>query len=136
MATHIVTISASNERPKPLTIVDDEGHEAHTKEEDERLTTVVSPGDTVKFQIKKGCGIQSIDAIKRIKANGPWSKVVDFMWVFKKAPHKNPDGSWQVPILSMGPLDGHTVSYTIAYTVNGEKFIEDPKIAIHGRKAT
>ncbi len=131
MATHIVTISATKAAPNPLKIVDDEGHEADTKEEDERLTTTVKPGDIVKFAIAKGCDIEHIDEIKRVSTSGPWNKLVNFLWVFKKAPFKNPDGSWQVPILSHGILNGHTVAYTIGYTVDKTRYIEDPKIAIH-----
>ncbi len=128
MPTHIVTISATKTNPNPLTIVDDEGHEAHTTKGDEELKTLVQPGDVVKFQIAKDCDIQSIDNITR-NAGSATS-------VFEHDPFKNPDGSWEVHIKAANvkedaPHEGDTAAYTFAYTVDGKAYIEDPKIAIH-----
>ncbi len=121
MAEHIITVSATHTRPIPLTISDDEGHSANTHAGDAALTTDVKQGDTVTWKFTGD--IQSIDGI--VYKNGANS-----VNLFSTQPAKNADGSWSGVIGASAP-DLAIEKYDIHYTLNGVKYIEDPRIQSH-----
>ncbi len=146
MATHVITISATKENPLPLTISDDEGHNASTTQDDHDLTTDFQVGDDIIWKVKDGSDITSIDAINFVPiipadANGPtkgrpytlllippgnddltmkiWSAKIDM-------PDEVPPG---VP--GSKHVTSLPESYTITFTIDGKQYTEDPRIRIN-----
>lgn len=121
MAEHIITVFATHTRPIPLTISDDEGHFANTHAGDAALTTDVLPGDTITWKFTGD--IQSIDGIV-------YKNETNSVNLFSTQPAKNADGSWS-GIIGENVPNLATEKYDIHYTLNGVKYIEDPKLKAH-----
>lgn len=128
MATHTITIYATNDVPSPLTISDDENHSASTKEDDKNLTTNLQDGDTVKWVNGSGSEITSIDAITQ--GTITWGGRTGKMPAFKADPVKGDDGSWSAIAQIGSSVTDMTIEYSISYTVNRKQYIQDPKLQI------
>jgi hypothetical protein len=137
MATHTITIYATNANPLPLTISDDEGHSASTHDDDANLTTEFKVGDTVRFEISTatGCEIANIESINvndLIDENG------NHYNLFTSGPQSAEDGtgSWVgvMGLAGVGSSDHYTSpaeSYTITFLMNdGTSHTEDPRLKI------
>lgn len=129
MATHTITIYATNELPTPLTISDDEGNRATTAKDDKNLTTSFKNGDTVKWVIDPNSNISSIDAITQ--ATVTWGGHTGKVPIFRADPAMDRDGSWSALIELSGGLIGATQEYSISYTVNKKQYVQDPRLKIN-----
>lgn len=112
MATETIFISKQTSG-NGLFLSDNEGHSG-----DNSITTEVSPGDTVTWQLVSGGGI---DEIVNIYAK------TDSQDIFSSDPAKQSDGSF------MGIVSNSATgkeSYNIAYKINGVKYIDDPDLDI------
>jgi hypothetical protein len=128
MALHVITISATKEKPHPITMTDDEGHSGHTTREDERFTTSVDPGDTLNWVISEGCAISEIEKIK-VEEPGLDKEV------FAKDPYQNEEGVWEAVAANKNQAINDAVAqYTISYIVDGKEYTEDPRIKMHSPK--
>ncbi len=138
MATHTITISASTANPLPLIISDDEGHTASTHDDDANLTTVFKQGDTVRWEIKSGCDIRSIDAI-HLTLLPSYQPGVPESTLFLDLPHQANDGTtaWIGIIGFPGATSSSRISslpesYTITFTMkDGTHHTEDPRLKIN-----
>ena len=145
MATHVITITSTKEQPLPLTISDDEGHRASTTIGDHDLMTDFQVGDIIRWKVKDGSDITSIDAINVVPlippdANGPTQ---GRPYTLFRIPPGNDDMTmkvWSTEIDMPGeappsvPGSKHVTSfpesYTITFTVDGKQYTEDPKLRI------
>lgn len=128
MATHIITIFATNSSPSPLIISDDENHTASTADGDKNLTTNLLDGDTIKWVNGFGSNISSIDAVTQgtVTFGGHTGKFP----AFKAPPVKGDDGSWSA-IAQLGQnITMVNIEYSITYTINGKQYTQDPKLQI------
>lgn len=138
MAIHTITIYAKNDKPTPLTIIDDEGHHAHTNEGDKNLQTVLQDGDTLMWVNDGLSDITSIDDITQLKNHLPVFDIDVMMPIFKRKPELMNDGSgnWSAELKIPGPngnWSGVVAEYTITYTINGKQHTQDPKLQIKKR---
>ena len=130
MTTHTITISATNEKPTPLTIIDDEGHNAHTDEGDKALTTELDNRDVIVWIIDGESDITSIDAITQLKTRIlNFNKIIQ-VFVNPPVPVDDNSGNWCAQIELESPWTELIVEYTITYTVGGKQYTQDPKLQI------
>ncbi|WP_353779999.1 hypothetical protein [Winogradskyella sp. 3972H.M.0a.05] len=130
MATHVIWIYATNQRPYPLSIVDDEGHMAVVDDKIRELKTELVNGDIVKWVINTGSNITGIVDIKELK-----TRILDkdvLLPVFKIPPAPTNDGlgSWAAEVQMPDSYVQAIIEYTITYTVNGKNYTQDPKLQI------
>ena len=130
MATHIITLFATKEKPTPLTILDDEGHQSHTNEGDKNLTTTFLKGDTIIWKVDIYSDISSIDAITQLETR--LGKIGLILPIFKSAPTLMNNGTknWSAELRKDISFDSLIVEYTITYTVDGKQHTQDPKLQI------
>jgi hypothetical protein len=137
MATHTITIYATNANPLPLSISDDEGHTASTHDDDANLTTEFINGDTIRFEISTnaGCNIASISAINITDLTDGNGNSYN---LFSTLPAPAGDGTtaWSgvVGVPSHPPTETYesaAESYTISFTMtDGTNHTEDPRLKI------
>jgi len=114
---HHIYVKATNSKPFPPEISDDENHYANTEEGDKELTTELGPGDTVSW-VKQG----DIESIKKVY-------VTSGQDLFIEDPVEQSDGSWQATTVE--DLDpGSTCEYEIEYYVESKKYTQDPKLTL------
>ncbi|WP_369994579.1 hypothetical protein [Winogradskyella sp.] len=130
MATHTITIYAKNDAPTPLTIIDDEGHRAHTNDDDKNLTTELQNGDTLKWVIDDLADITSIDAITQLKTPILGMKVELLVFSSRPSPVNDGSGDWSAEIQMPDNFNSALVEYTITYTIKGRQHTQDPKLQI------
>lgn len=125
MATHIITIYATQEKPYPLSIGDDEGHLSSTDKGDKAIETLVYQGDTILWTINPKSAIERIDDIK----------ISDTSFI-ESEPSKSTKfpGSWTCKIKSGKESITGWTEYTITYTVRGVTFVQDPKLQIRKKE--
>lgn len=113
---HTVTVSATVAVPEPLTLSDDEGHQANTGPGDAAMTTIVGPGDTMTW--KKAGNISSLDNIFEKTGTNSDLFIID--------PSQENDGTW-VGIVGSMP-SGTDEAYSISYQVAGNPYTQDPRL--------
>lgn len=137
MATHTISITATNANPLPLTIRDDEGHTASTHDDDANLTTEFKVDDTVIFMVSEDAGnqIRSIDSItvnELTDSNGTKYN----LFTSGPASQNSSNTSWAGTIGSPGVgisdhYESPAESYTITFTMqDGTQHTEDPRLKI------
>lgn len=97
-----------------LHLSDNEGHSG-----DGTITTDVNAGDTVKWKISTGGGIEEITNIY------PKSTSQD---IFSSDPAKQKDGSWQGTVSASAT---GSEFYNIDYKIDGVSYTDDPELQIH-----
>ena len=120
MAIHTIYVNATLADPYPPALSDDEGHTAHSPNDDKNFTTDVGPGDVIIWQ-----------------ATGDITELLDISYtggldLFVQHPIKQPDGTWRGVI---GPNattpDDTEEEYEISYVVNhGMAYSQDPKLTL------
>ncbi|MDY2586594.1 hypothetical protein [Winogradskyella aquimaris] len=130
MGIHTITIYAKNDKPTPLTIIDDEGHRAHTNDDDKNLTTELQNGDTLKWVIDGQADITSIDAITQLKTPVFGWKVELQVFSSRPSPINDGSGEWSAEIQMPDNFNSALIEYTITYTINGRQHTQDPKLQI------
>ncbi|UII32390.1 hypothetical protein LVD17_00865 [Fulvivirga ulvae] len=112
MATETIFISKQTSGTG-LYLSDNEGHSG-----DNTITTTVSPGDTVVWQLVNDGGIDEIVNI--------YPKVGS-QDIFSSDPAKQGDGSWKGTVSSSA---SGNESYNIAYKINGVEYVDDPELEV------
>ncbi|MBL6448023.1 hypothetical protein JMN32_17025 [Fulvivirga sp. 29W222] len=112
MATETIFIS-KQASGTGLFLSDNEGDSG-----DNTITTAVSPGDTVVWELVSGGGI---DEIVNIYAK------TGSQDIFSSDPTKQSDGSFK-GIVSNSATGNE--SYNIAYKINGTEYVDDPELEI------
>jgi hypothetical protein len=120
MATHYIYVNATLADPYPPALSDDEGHTAHSANDDKNMTTDVGPGDVVIWQ-----------------ATGDITELLDISYtggldLFFQPPIKQPNGTWR-GVIGPNPKtpDDTEEEYNISYVVNnGVAYSQDPKIRL------
>ncbi len=112
MATETIYISLVSGTTN-LHLHDNEGHEG-----DGSITTIVSPGDTVTWQIASGANISEITSIYAKAGSQD---------IFSSDPVSNGDGTWTGTVSNSATGEE---SYGIKYMVNGVEYDDDPKLQV------
>ncbi len=124
--THKIYLYATNEKPYPLSLSDDDGQLSTTKDGDKAFTTVAKTGDTLRWIINPESNIQKIDNVK-------FADPLEFL-DGHPALANDGSGNWIATVKrGEGLVEGYT-EYKITYTVNGVPFIQDPKLQIRKSK--
>lgn len=114
MSTEIIFVSKAN-GGTGLHLSDNEGHSG-----DGTITTDVHQGDTVKWKISAGGGIDEITNIY------PKSTSQD---IFSSDPVQQKDGSWKGTVSNNA---SGSEFYNIDYKIGGVSYTDDPELKIHG----
>ena len=118
---HIITLNVAAGTTSPLIISDDEGHSASTPVDDQNLTTTVSVGDTVTWQIAAGSTITKIQVVEQAGSND----------LFSPDPAPADGGTSVSGTIGSAFGSGTQEEYTINYWINGVQYSQDPKLQMN-----
>jgi len=117
MATHYIYVNATIADPVPPFLSDDEGHTAHSEDDDKNMTTDVGPGDVIIWQASGD--ITSLEEISYAAGTN----------LFVTPPTQQSDGTWR-GVIGPNLPDNAIEEYNISYIVNnGMFYTQDPKLS-------